>query len=312
MATMTANFVLGQLLLPLAMMPGTTPDESMKNAELPTGAAVVDRHVEVTGGRAAYARIHNRVRHDRVVHVGMGFEDKAVIYTARPNKRYMHVTSEVIDDIENGSDGNIVWYQPPGANPRIETGEARLAQLSGLAFDRLDNWRAHYEKAELVQETTIDARACYEVLMTPKVGRPETHFYEKESGILVRTRRTRLSSFMQTIVLDISLSDYRAVDGVLLPHKRHQKFEQCGNPYEIMFITESVEQNVALPADRFTPPKRVMAAATAESIGGLVKNLVSGERKPQLSPCRTTGADKVIPGAENKGEARSNSPCGGS
>lgn len=306
------SVLLTLLLLQPTVLLAIAPEKGVSDSEPPSGAAIVDRFIEVTGGKAAYDKIQNRVRHDRVVHVGMGFEDKAVSYTARPNKRYVHITSEVMGDVENGSDGNIVWYQPPGANPLIETGEARVAQLSELAFDRLDNWRTYYEKAELVQETTIEGRPCYEVLMTPKVGRPETHYYDKESGLLVKGRRTLLSSFMPTIVFDISMSDYRAVDGVLLPHTIHQKFEQCGSPREMIFVAQRIEQNVDLPTDRFTPPKSVLAAATAKSIGGVVRQLVGGEKKPLPAPCGKTGAVKERPCAEKKGEARPKSPCGGS
>ena len=38
----------------------------------PEAAAVLDKYVEVTGGRQAYEKITNRVTKKRLVHVGMG------------------------------------------------------------------------------------------------------------------------------------------------------------------------------------------------------------------------------------------------
>jgi hypothetical protein len=309
MTITTMNFILAQLLLQPTPSLRITPDKDVSESGLPTGAAIIDRFIEVTGGKAAYDKVYNRVRHDRIVHVGMGFEDEADIYTARPDKRYIHITSEVMGNVENGSDGNIVWYQPHGAKPRVEMGEARLAQLSDLAFDRMDNWRAYYEKVELVRKTPIDGRPCYEVLMTPNVGRQETHYYDTESGLLVNTRKTLLSSFMPTIVFNISLSDYRAVDGILLPHKVQQRFEQCGSQREMIFITERVEHNVDLPSDRFTPPNGVLAAATVESIGGLIKGLVGGKEKTPPAPCGTENSKVDQPREDKKREARTKQPC---
>jgi len=297
-------------ILALAVL-GMTPDSSPPNAERPTGAAIVDRFIEVTGGKSAYDKLHNRVCHNRIVHVGMGFEDKAVIYTARPNKRFVHIESEAMGDIENGTDGNVVWYLPSGGDPLVETGGAREAQLSDLAFDRMDNWRAYYKSAELVKELDIEGEHCYEVLLTPNVGPAETHYYDRGSGLLVKARKTRPSSFMATIVFDISLSDYKLVDGVRLPHKVHQKFDQCGSPREMIFVTERIEHNVDLPSDRFTPPNSAMAAATVESIGGLVKSLVGGEEKTPPAPCGAKSTESEERHEDNKDKAQSKKPCCG-
>lgn len=308
-AAMTLVRILLAFLAPVVLW--AVPERAAKDRETPSGAAILDRFVEATGGRAAFDKLDNRVRHDRVMHVGMGFEDTAVIYSARPNKRLVHIESEAIGDIQSGTDGNLVWYLPPEASPLIEEGAAREAQLAEAAFDRLDNWRAYYDTVELVGETTVGDRACYEVLLTPSVGAPETHYYDKETGLLVKVRKTRLSSCMPAIVLELLFDDYRTVDGVKLPHKVDRKFEQCGTPREMLFLTERIEHNVDLPPDLFTPPSSVLAAAAVEKIGGFIKGLTGAPKEASRAPCgsRTTKTKK--PCATGKAKAQSKTPCGG-
>ncbi len=289
----------------------TNPDNEAPRHELPTGACILDRFVEVTGGTDAFEKLHNRVRHDRIVHVGMGFEDTAVSYTARPNKRFVEIESEAMGNVKYGTDGNLVWYLPAEGGPMIEEGTAREAQLAESAFDRLENWRAYYDKVESVKETTVEGKACYEVLLTPKIGAAETHFYDRETGLLVGARKTRLSSFMPAIVLDLSFDDYKVVDGIRLPHKVHQKFNQCGSPREMLFVTERIEHNVGLSADRFTPPTRVLAAAVGKEISGILKDPTAESGEEPQSPCEAGATRATAPCGGGEAKAETKKPCCG-
>jgi len=58
-----------------------------------------------------------------------------------------------------------------------------------------------------------------------------------------------------TIPSDSYLSDYKRVDGILLPHKTVTKL--MGQ--ERITIMESIEQNVQLPPDRFDLPAEIKA-----------------------------------------------------
>ncbi len=60
---------------------------------------------------------------------------------------------------------------------------------------------------------------------------------------------------MGTFPVEIFLSDYREVDGVLLSHKSRR----VGSGQEMLIIIESIKHNVDLPKDRFKLPEEIQA-----------------------------------------------------
>ena len=133
----TFGLMLGLLASPGALRASDSP--------LPDAAAILDKFVEVTGGKAAYEKIHNRVRKERAIHLGMDFEDSTVVYQAAPNKHYVEIESEAFGTIESGSDGNIVWYLSDMTGPIVQQGEAGAAGLHAAAFNHMVRWRELYK-----------------------------------------------------------------------------------------------------------------------------------------------------------------------
>ncbi len=282
------TFGVGFLMWPGALL--------AEDAALPDAATILDKYVEVTGGRAVYDKIHNRVVRERVVHVGMGFEDKATMSTARPNKRYVIIESDAFGELRRGTDGDVVWSLDDQMGPRVEAGDARAANLATAAFDRAVNWRKYYKKAESVGTEVVDGKTCYKVVLTPIVGDPETLFYDEQSNLLVKFVKSRPSSFMPTISITVMLSDYKEVDGILLPHKRRQSYDMCGTKREMVFITEHIEHNVDLPANRFVPPDEILALAKKSTPPGdaasAPKSVHTGSKSKPRSAEKSTGAPR--------------------
>ncbi len=264
----------------------------------PDAAAILDRFVEVTGGKAAYEKIHNRVTKKRLAHVGMGFEDSVVEYEAVPNKRYVIIESEALGSVRQGTDGEVVWYLTDQTGPLVEQGEPRAAGIDNAAFDRIVNWRTYYKKAQYAGEEVLDGKSCHKVVLTPYHGEAETRYYDKESNLLVKVRKSRLSSHMPTMQAELTLSDYRAVDGVLIPHKTKHVADMCGSKREMLFVTESLEHNVELPSDRFDPPAEVRAVVKQEAGR-------SGTKQARRTPC---GSAKTASSEKATGKAK-RAPC---
>jgi hypothetical protein len=139
--------------------------------------------------------------------------------------------------------------------PQIKEGEDRAAILRGATFDAAVVWRKFFKKAECVAIDTVDEKPCYKVVMTPNEGRTETRYFDKESNLLVKTE-TSVVTPMGTVTLELHIGEYKNVDGVLLPHKQRQVVPGI---QEMIFITESIEHNVEMPADQFKLPDEVQA-----------------------------------------------------
>jgi hypothetical protein len=236
----------------------------------PDAAAILDRYVEVTGGTAAYAGIQNRVSEVRVVHLGMDFEDRAVTHEARPDKTRSFSKSEAFGTTQSGIDGELVWFVSENTGPVVEEGEARAAAIAAAAFDRSAQWRKHYTAAEYVGEEKVSGKSCHKIVLTPHIGRPETRFYDKESGLLVKIAETRLTSvgMRPSIPIEILIEDYRPVDGLLIAQRVTKAVDMCGSRHETTYVTESIKHNVELPSDHFDPPAEVVLFAKRQETVG--------------------------------------------
>jgi len=114
---------------------------------------------------------------------------------------------------------------------------------------------------ELLGQEELDGGPAYKLKVTQSSGEVTLVYIDAESFLEVRSDAIRN---MQGMDLDIQvmLLDYRAVDGLMLPHK----FEQtvAGAPVGQSMIFEKTELNIDLPDSRFTMPPRSEAAETAD------------------------------------------------
>src|SRR6266851_9757578 len=76
---------------------------------LPKGEAILDKYIEVTGGKAAYEKKRTEVSSAVMEFVGKGVRANMTSYHAEPNRSYMVVEIEGIGKMEEGTDGSVVW-----------------------------------------------------------------------------------------------------------------------------------------------------------------------------------------------------------
>jgi hypothetical protein len=222
--------------------------------DLPAAAEVLDAYVEATGGKAAYDKIDNRVTHATLESPGQGIALDLTIYAAKPGVNYTIIESELTGTITKGTDGEIVWENSATLGPQIKEGQEKTDFLRESRFDKLAAWRELYPEVECVGVEPVDEKPAHKVVATPADGKPQTLWFDQASKLLVKFEFISESP-MGTIPLENYLSDYRAVDGLLLPHLA--RIVVLGQ--ERVVTTESIEQNVDLPADRFDLPGEIRA-----------------------------------------------------
>jgi len=93
--------------------------------------------------------------------------------------------------------------------------------------------------------------------MIAKEGKPETFFFDRDSGLLVR-----ISGVHTTPLGDVSaestMSDFRPINGILTPFALTEK----AMSQTIVMRFTSISYNAALPKDRFDLPAPVKALAS--------------------------------------------------
>src|SRR5262245_42002184 len=97
--------------------------------DLPKGEAILDKYVEVTGGKAAYAKIHSTTTTGTVEFKAMGLKGKMIEYASEPDKRYTEIELAGVGKIQEGSNGEVAWGLSAMQGPRIKEGDERAETL---------------------------------------------------------------------------------------------------------------------------------------------------------------------------------------
>ncbi len=263
-------------LVLLAAVPLLGADEA-----LPSVQAVYDHFIAATGGKAVYAARHGLIEHATIEFAKLGLKGSLTIYEAAPDK-YLGVTElPGVGKIAAGSNGEIAWENTVLQGPRIKQGAEKADALRDGAFNAQLHWQELYAKGVTAGSETVEGHDCYKIVLTPKEGQPMTEFYDKKSGLMIKTLAT-VSAQMGDVNAEVLYDDYRKdSDNILSPHRRVERAAQ----QEVVIQIESVEVNPDLPKDRFDLPPEVKA---------LMNKPAAAENKPAPAspgPAPTTSDD---------------------
>jgi hypothetical protein len=118
----------------------------------------------------------------------------------------------------------------------------------------MTSWKTIYKNARTLGEDSIDGSAAWKVEMTPNQGKPETFYFDKDSGLLLRISMT-LTTPLGEIPTSVTMSDYRAVSGIQTPSTMT---EDAMNQSIVMHF-DKIVYNATLPSGQFDPPPDVKA-----------------------------------------------------
>jgi hypothetical protein len=223
---------------------------------LPKAEEILDKFVEVTGGKAAYEKVHNEKSTGTFEFVGKGVKGTLTSYRAEANKMYTRVELENIGAIEHGTDGETAWTLSL-QGPHIAQGEERALALREATLRAPLQWRKLYKSVETAGVENVDGVACYKVVLTPNEGKPETQYYDKKSNLMVKMTMTVVSQ-MGEIPSEMVISDYKEQNGLLSPRKTHNKV--LGQEFET--TVSQIDYNIDMPKDRFDLPNEIKALVT--------------------------------------------------
>ena len=258
---MTRTRVLPSLLIVLLATVAFSFSAQSASGELPKGSDVLERHTKATGGRAAYAKIKNRVIKSTLTITGQGIKLSSTTYATRPDKTYTLLVSDLVGKIEQGTSGGVAWSITTQTGPVVKKGAERASYLRLAAFDGLTRWEKLFKSAECTNMDTINKNRCYKVVLLSKPTgdmaidkrlKPVTLYIDSKSYLLVK-RIDVLATRMGDIKIESFPGDLRKVDGILIPHKTQVKV--LGQ--DRVVTLDSVKHNVKLPKDRFQIPMAI-------------------------------------------------------
>jgi zinc protease len=221
--------------------------------ELPKAETILDKFVEVTGGKAAFEKMHNTVITGSMEMAAMGIKGTMVVTQAEPDKNLAEIEIGGVGSIKEGYDGKVAWEINPMQGARIKDGDEKAAAKLQAHFHK-EAWHDEYKKFETVGTATIDGKDCYKLLLTPPEGNPVTEYYDKKTGLLVKSSMT-MSTPNGEIEIETLASDYRKEGELLIPHK----IQQNAAGQEITITFDTIKYNTEIPKDKFDLPDDIKA-----------------------------------------------------
>jgi len=231
-----------------AAMPAAAADQ------LPSAESILDRYIEVTGGKQAYEKRKSEIATGTLEYPAQGIKGAITRYEAEPDNYYATLDIPGIGKIEMGVTGGVAWENSAIMGSRVKSGEEKQQAIREATINATLYWRKLFPKVEVAGEEKVGAEECFKVVLTPAEGRPETMFFAKKSGLALKTTTIAVSPAGE-IPVEVTVGEYKNFGGVLAPAKVTQK--AAGQEFTITM--EKVQVNPEIPSERFALPAEVRA-----------------------------------------------------
>jgi hypothetical protein len=120
-------------------------------------------------------------------------------------------------------------------------------------FHSMLDWKSKYKAITVKRIAKVGDEEAYQVEFEPERGTKFTEYYSTRTFLMIKREGVVTSSTnSQTLAYTILYSDYRTVDGVLLPFKQVNNTISNG---DIVTVITSVKHNVAIDDKIFAPRK---------------------------------------------------------
>ncbi len=154
------------------------------------------------------------------------------------------------------TDGKDAWELNNLSGDRLFEADERDEMLRRAVFNEEIRKKELNEKIECVGIEDVEGKPAYKIVLTQKGGKTETEFYDKVSHLLVK-EIAKVKTPMGEIDVEVFPSDYKKVDGLLMPFTVTQKMLN----QEIKIKMADVKHNIDIPPDTFRKPASLGDAA---------------------------------------------------
>ena len=224
-------------------------------ADLPSADKLLQLSLERSGGAQAIAKAKNAVMTGTVEMAGHNITGPVELYQ-EGSKSYTVITVPGIGKMEEGFDGETAWDMNALQGARIKDGEEKANIERSSKISVLSSWRDYYKQAKTVGSEDVGGKPAWKVEMTPKEGKPEVFYFDKDTMLLVRTTAI-VATPLGEIPVEAMMGDYRVVDGIKTPFTMTEKAMS-----QVMVMKfDKVQYNAPIAADRFDLPPAVKALA---------------------------------------------------
>lgn len=219
----------------------------------PKAKAIVDRSVEVTGGRDAWTKNKAMETRATIEVVGRNITGTEVRKTSSPDKMLMVVDLGQAGVQEQGYIDGVGWSRDAMNGLRLVEGkELELYKFQASAEESALEPEKVYTSMKYVAETTFDGKAVDEIELVGAIGKM-TSYFDKATGFMVGVKMT-ISGQMGEMEITTTMSDYKEVGGVKIPHTT---VADIGGMAQLKTTVTELKVNPEFSADTFKVPAEV-------------------------------------------------------
>lgn len=215
---------------------------------LPSTDDVVNHYIKATGGSEAWQKLTSRQLVGTIDIPAMNVSGTVESHEKAPNK-LLSVVVIAGASFRRGYDGNTAWADDPQNGLRELTGDELADTKREADFYRPLHLTKIYSKLTVTGVDKAGDHDVYVVEASSGSGDPDKLFFDKDSGLLVRSSLTQHTP-QGAVTVQEELTDYRDTDGVKMPFAIKQSTPQV----EFTIKVTEVHHNVSFDDAQFAKP----------------------------------------------------------
>lgn len=218
-------------------------------AALPTVDQILDKYVQMLGGKAALEKITSTASKGTFEIAAFGASGSAEVWEKAPNKTALKLDIPGFGLVLEGFNGTVAWSQDPQSGLREKTGAELAATKLDSDFYKPLRLKQLYPKITVKGKEKVGEKDAYVLTATPAEGAAETWYFDAASGLLTRMDLERESP-QGKMAVQVFQEDYKEVDGIKIPHT----MRQVTSAFTIVIKLDEVKHNVAIDETKFNKP----------------------------------------------------------
>ena len=223
---------------------------------------IISKHLMALGGREKLSSKKNMTSIGKLEMSGpFGKFQLDVVTVIEGNKRVVEMSQGQLV-IREGTDGTTFWKLNPQIGAQILKGdEKELMKMQSRLFPAL-TWDRFQGQIKVDGIKKIGVESCYEVTFRPTAGINVKRYFNAKTGRI--ERMVGLLSAAHGGEITVTPSDYRLVDGILIPFKQTTTGldKNSKQPFEAVLTLEQVQFNLRLGDKIFELPDEVVKKAS--------------------------------------------------
>jgi outer membrane lipoprotein-sorting protein len=239
-------------LIAVAAAHGQAPASA--SAPLPTVDEIIAKNLQAKGGAGKWQAVKSVKMTGKMT--AQGNEMPLTVYAMRPNFNRQEITMPAGKAIQ-AFDGTTAWVVNPMLGietPQVVPGPAAEFARNSADFDgALINYKEKGNTIELVGREQLDGKDVYHLKVTAKGGPVQDYLLDADTGLELKTSTQIELGNGQKQTLTSAMSNYKAVDGIMIPHTVTQT---AGDRQLLQWTITSVEFNSVPDDSIFRLPKK--------------------------------------------------------